>query len=528
MKNRIQNPRSKISKSLSGDLDNIILKALRKEPERRYQSVQEFSEDLRRHLVGLPVTAMADTTFYRIGKFIKRHRVGVLASFLILFSLLAGITATVWQAHRANLERDKSEMRFRQVRKLANSVLFEYHDGIEKLPGSTALREKMVKDALEYLDNLSAESGNDATLQRELAAAYQKVGDVQSNINAGTVGNVKGALDSFQKALKIRQNLAASNPENTEDLFALAVAYGRVGDSIGIFDENARLENYKQALKIYESLNIFAPSVAKFRNGLAQGYLDLGVGLKTIRANAEAIENYRKAISIWENLLASDNSNNEYRRSLAQSYKRLSEIFDLNEDYASAVEISRKALILDEERMKAFPDNLDVKTDLSFSYGGIGYELMKIGDLENASVYLKKTLALRLEVAEADPKRVRGSLARAYDRLGELAELRGDLDEATDNFQHGITISKELINNDPSDISVKIRLGQTYEKVGFAYRKLAAKNKNQELHRKACLQFQNSIKIWETIAQEKQLLPWQIEAAEKVKKNSEQCELEKF
>ncbi len=528
--NQKENRKSQIAnrKLLKGDLDNIILKALRKEPERRYLSVQEFSEDIRRHLVGLPVTATADTTFYRINKFVKRHRAGVLASFLVLFSLLVGITATVWQAHLANLERDKSEMRFRQVRKLANTVLFEYHDGIEKLPGSTALREKMVKDALEYLDNLSVESGNDADLQRELAMAYQKVGDVQSNINAGTVGNVKGALDSFQKSLKIRQTLVASNPENAEDLFTLAVAYGRVGDSIGVFDENARLENYQQALKIYENLNISKPSDTKFSNGLAQGHLDLGVGLKTIRANTEAVENYRKAVSIWENLLAADSSNFEYRRNLAQSYKRLSEVFDLNEDYTNSIELSRKALIFDEERMKAFPENLDVKTDLSFSYGGIGYDLMKTGDLENAFVYLNRALKLRLEVAEADPKRVRGSLARAYGRLGEIAQLRGDINGAIDNFQRVIVISEELTAKDASDISVKILLGQTFEKLGFSYQKLASKNKDQQLHKKACLQFQNSIKIWETIAQEKQLLPWQIEASEKVKKNSAKCETEKF
>src|SRR6185295_14907348 len=92
-----------------------------------------------------------------------------------------GAVATLWQAHVARRERDKAEIRFNQVRKLANAVLFDYHDDIENLPGSTPVREKMVKDALEYLDNLSGESGADFTLQRELASAYEKVGDVQGS-----------------------------------------------------------------------------------------------------------------------------------------------------------------------------------------------------------------------------------------------------------------------------------------------------------------------------------------------------------
>ena len=85
-------------RSLRGDLDNIILKALRKEPERRYQSVQEFSDDIRRHLDGLPVTAVADTKLYRIGKFVKRHRAGVFAGGVIILTILAATSLTTWQA----------------------------------------------------------------------------------------------------------------------------------------------------------------------------------------------------------------------------------------------------------------------------------------------------------------------------------------------------------------------------------------------------------------------------------------------
>ena len=88
-------------RQLSGDLDNIILTALRKEPQRRYTSAAELSEDLRRHLEGLPVTARDDRFTYRMGKFIRRHKLGVLAASLLVATLAGGIVSTTFQARRA-------------------------------------------------------------------------------------------------------------------------------------------------------------------------------------------------------------------------------------------------------------------------------------------------------------------------------------------------------------------------------------------------------------------------------------------
>ncbi len=96
-------------RQLEGDLDNIVVKALQKEPARRYASVAAFSEDLRRHGEGLPVSARRDTPGYRAGKFVRRHKVGVAATALAILALLVGLTTTVWQARVARLERDRAQ-----------------------------------------------------------------------------------------------------------------------------------------------------------------------------------------------------------------------------------------------------------------------------------------------------------------------------------------------------------------------------------------------------------------------------------
>jgi serine/threonine-protein kinase len=105
------NPKSQIPnpKLLRGDLDNIVMKALRKEPERRYASVGQFSEDIRRHLEGRPVIARKDTIGYRTSKFVARNKVGVTAAVLILLAIIGGLVVSLWEAQNARHQRDMAE-----------------------------------------------------------------------------------------------------------------------------------------------------------------------------------------------------------------------------------------------------------------------------------------------------------------------------------------------------------------------------------------------------------------------------------
>lgn len=109
---------SAVAGHLDPDLDNIALMALRKEPQRRYPSVERLSEDIRLYLEGRPVTARKDTVSYRAGKFLRRNRVGVALAALALMGAIGAVTAVQRQARRA-------EHRFGQVRKLANTVLVD-------------------------------------------------------------------------------------------------------------------------------------------------------------------------------------------------------------------------------------------------------------------------------------------------------------------------------------------------------------------------------------------------------------------
>jgi len=160
-----------LSRQLRGDLDAMVLMALRKEPHRRYPSVLRLVDDIEQYLTGRPVAARGEGPLYRSRKFVRRHGIVVGAAVAFVIALLAGIVATSWEARIARAERARAERRFNDVRKLANSVLFDYHDAIQALPGATAVRERLVRDAQTYLDSLAAEASGDPLLQRELAAA---------------------------------------------------------------------------------------------------------------------------------------------------------------------------------------------------------------------------------------------------------------------------------------------------------------------------------------------------------------------
>jgi tetratricopeptide (TPR) repeat protein len=189
---------SAANSKLAGDLDSILLKALRKEPHLRFSSVEQFAADLRAYLAGEPVQARGGTFAYRAGKFIRRNRVGVAAATLAVVSLTAGAAVSVYYAQAAN-------RRFQQARELTNFVLFQFDDAIRQ--GQTNARRVLVSEGLEYLKRLSSEAGSDRMLARELAMAYLKMGDIQGNPFFANLGDIRGARQSYQTALDRAQRL---------------------------------------------------------------------------------------------------------------------------------------------------------------------------------------------------------------------------------------------------------------------------------------------------------------------------------
>ena len=196
---------------LRGDLDTIVLKALRKEPERRYRTAHELSEDLRRHLEGLPVTARADTIGYRAGKFVRRHRTAVAAAVLVSASLVGGIVATTRQARLA-------QRRFDEARRLIHTVIFDIQPKMGAVPGTTALRKDLIESTLQYLEALARDAGDNPALLRELSASYVQLARVQGLQGESNVGDTQAARRTLGEAEKLVERLLKLDPNGPDSL----------------------------------------------------------------------------------------------------------------------------------------------------------------------------------------------------------------------------------------------------------------------------------------------------------------------
>lgn len=313
----------KVLPRLKGDLDAIILKAIRKEPEQRYSSAEQFAEDIRRHLEGLPVTAVRGSFRYRAGKFIRRNRAAIAAAVMLVLTMTAGIAATIRQARIAAREAKiaseqsaRAEKRFRDVRELANSLIFEIHDSIQGLPGATPSRKLLLDRAVEYLDKLSQDSAGDTNLQRELAWAYHRLATVQGDTTQSNLGQVQAAEVSNRKAMALFEQVARANPNNLKDQVNLAMAY-RWRAFLDIYEPPGMAE-IKRALAVTEPLTVLHKDDADLTNELADEYYILAEIQDAVGDRLQSIASFRRVLELRQELQRLNPSYPEIARHIAK------------------------------------------------------------------------------------------------------------------------------------------------------------------------------------------------------------------
>jgi serine/threonine protein kinase len=438
--------RAEDARRLRGDLDNIVRMAMRRETARRYRSVEQFSEDIRRHLAGRPVVAQPDTLSYRSAKFLRRNRLAVSAAALLFLTLVGGIVATTWQAHKARLheqraraEQARAERRFNEVRKLANSVLFDYHDAIKDLPGATKVRERLVKDGLNYLDSLADDAHGDPDLQRELAAAYERVGDVRGGAaGGGSLGDIAGAIESYTKALRIREALLAVNPNDARARRDLARSHRMLGDRLPT-DANSDLEHLQKALTLYLELTREQPANDELQLELANTRDNLGGALNSRSDTAGALEQFRAALAICQKVFLTNPRDRKCRHALWTSYEHVGYTLGLQDDVAGAIEANRKALALGEELLADDPINADYRRDLVLNYQNAG-DILRQSDKGGALDYFGRALTLDEELLAADPANAltRKDLAYAHKRIADFLVDLNDHSQALLHFSKAL------------------------------------------------------------------------------------------
>jgi tetratricopeptide (TPR) repeat protein len=373
----------------------------------------------------------------------------------------------------AEQQSARAERHFSSVRKLADTFVFQVHDAIKDLPGSTAARELLVTTALEYLNTLAAEAGNDRELQQDLAAAYEKVGDIQGQAyGQANVGAPRLALDSYAKAIALLEPIVAADPGNSSARSSLAQGYLRRSRLLFVLGEAEQaVVASKSAVAAFEALAQAQPDSAT-RADLADAYSshaytmdeagnipggqndagvvyarkavtiledlarerpdDLGLAYKLAKAYSslaitvlgdvprpqtmqESLAFHRKALQVDSRLVAATSgANSKYVRGLLLDRMNVALILNEMADYRGAVENARAAQPL-LTSLRTDANNTQVRVDSANLAWPLGRGLLELGELDAARKVFEQHAALLAGLAaESDTLKVqylRGTMA---------------------------------------------------------------------------------------------------------------------
>jgi eukaryotic-like serine/threonine-protein kinase len=487
-------PPGTVTPDVPGDLDAIVMKALRKEPESRYASVREFAEDIDRYLGIRPVLARQGSYRYVARKFARRHRFGVATAAAACIFLAASVALVIRQSQVAQFERDRAQRRFNEVRRLARTVIFDLQPKIARLPGSTPVRKELIASAIGYVDRLAKEANGDPGLQQELAESYIQIGEIQGGGNEN-LGDLPGAQASFQKAEQSARALVAAQPSFGARQLLLATRrdVGRVYDDS---NDRGRAEVYrKQTLAMARDLQKQYPGNEDAKIMLAICLFDLA----TVSVNSQSLAYELEALPIDEEMLRAKPSDPKRQRNVAIINKSIAGYW-LGFDAARALPYLERALAVDEQRFANDPEDQRIKLDLSFDYSQFGQYYSAKGELPTAIRYQRKTLAIRRDLAASDPEDVwkqerlawtLTSIAHLQIKTRDYRAALASLDESRRILEHqGLSKSDTMADY----ASALIAEGEVNRGIG-----------NEPA---ACAQFSKARDLYETLGYSPSTLAW--------------------
>ena len=481
---------------VSEDIDVILRMAMRKEAERRYASVREMADDVERSMGSLPVRARPDTIGYRTSKFVRRNRWPIGAGVMLALALTGGVVASQYQARIA-------QERFEQVRRLAHSFVFDFDDDIARLAGSTAVREKMVRMALEYLDNLSKSAGRDIGLQKELAEAYRKVAEAQGMPTRPSLGHTAEAVASYRKAEAIHESIAARDPQYRRTLVPFYTSFATLLRHA--HDYNGASKMAESALRLEGEIPVGDRDAETARIRLARAWFVLGDIAEEAGQNAKALERNRAGDAIaqdvlkhWRNgpaleiaqagrarvgtcaraaghlkesLQALDDSsqllvemlrlepqNPNYLRSQAVLAQFRSATYDDDggpsyEDAAQCLKYSQQYLDGARQMVTRDPANASAKFSLAIALFRISFP-MRATDPKGAVAAARESVQLfDAQMASGKPSfLVESRRARALRRLAEALLAAGQREEARQRAEEALREQRKVMERDSKDV----------------------------------------------------------------------------
>lgn len=398
---------------LRGDLDNILLKALQKPPERRYASVDALAADVRAHLAGRPVSARRQSRTYLLSRFIVRNRVASVTAALGLLGLVAGLGVALWQVQALEQANQRAERRFAQVRQLAQGIVFRYHDQIANLPGSIPVREALLQDASLYLDGLLAEGTPDPGLAREVAETYQRIAILQGEQYSPSQERMADAARNLDKALALQPLYLAAPAPAAVPLAALNNAADMWLSRATLHIRSAALQAGWQALEqaraLVERAVAQAPDDLQTVSRLAtlEGRIGLLLGANAADANLgrldEGLALLVRAEQRMAGLVRREPANPEWVHQWAWACQLLARGLTLANRPGDAVSWGERAVALRDQALAAQPGNTHFRHQTATARMALSSSASIAGDHARALALHEEADDLMRAIVRADP-----------------------------------------------------------------------------------------------------------------------------
>ena len=433
----------RLSQQLRGELDWIVMKALEKDRDRRYESANALAADVQRYLDDLPVEACPPSAGYRLRKFARRNQAALMTISLVTIALLVGTGVSAWQAVEASRARHLADENFDFARRAVEETVTRIEQEPRLLEADFVdLRKSLLTSAVPFLEHLAQQRSADSRIESDRGLAYQRLGKLQADM-----GDYAAAKVDYEQARVIFERLVSADPGepgHRRDLALmhrdLALAYRNLGRHA-----EAKVE-LDTAARVLTALLAEFPGEVSDRKELAKVNESLGMVFRDQGMSAAAEVRYRAAIELCEQLVTESPQVPEYRQRLASTRMKLAELFRGRGKFEDAEAQFSEGAKLFEALVKEWPRVPEYHEGMVDGYLDHGTMLGTIGQHSVAEVKLATALQFA-ERLEADfPRRplYRQLIAKCHSSLGDFLAAEGKRVEAEAEYRSSLQLHAAL------------------------------------------------------------------------------------